>query len=220
MANILHSKQTLTDGIHGVISYEYADSTARLAATGFTAEDLYKQAIQLDDDSIYVLIDYATPTWQQANTLTLSDATPENLGTAAAGTSGNVSRSDHVHLEPDGIRDIDYIFTPEINTTASSWTALNRFIFPGTDKLGTPTNFKCVYNVENASYPGDIRVYDATNSNRVSRSNGNIDTDYTILDIGGIQNLPTAESMFEVQMRVPTGGGLYLIYMYSLHILF
>lgn len=62
MPSPLHSKQTVVDGIHTSISYEYANATARLAATGFTAEDVGKFARQLDNNSLWML-STTTPTW-------------------------------------------------------------------------------------------------------------------------------------------------------------
>ena len=58
-----HGKQTIAQGIHGTIAYEYADATARLAASGFQAEDLYKQAIQLNDKSVWILTSISPITW-------------------------------------------------------------------------------------------------------------------------------------------------------------
>lgn len=64
MGNIRHSKQTLTDGIHSIVAYSYANETARLAATGFTEEDVYKLAIDLDTEYMFVLVDHSPITWQ------------------------------------------------------------------------------------------------------------------------------------------------------------
>jgi len=59
-----HSKQTLSNGgIHSMIAYEYADETARLAATGFDSFDLYKVALQLDTGVLYLLADISPITW-------------------------------------------------------------------------------------------------------------------------------------------------------------
>lgn len=63
MASPLHSKQTLTDGIHSAVSFEYASSASRLAATGFTTEDKYKLAYQISDGTIWLLSDETGPTW-------------------------------------------------------------------------------------------------------------------------------------------------------------
>jgi hypothetical protein len=48
--------------IHIVHNYEYADATAREAATGFVSADLGKIAQQADNDSYWVLVDTA-PIW-------------------------------------------------------------------------------------------------------------------------------------------------------------
>ena len=62
MSTSLH-KDLLVAEIHQPFSYEYADSTARLAATGFDAADVGKLARQLDDNSAWLLT-APTPTWQ------------------------------------------------------------------------------------------------------------------------------------------------------------
>lgn len=60
-----HSQQTASDGIHIVHAYEYADATARLAATGFVAGDVGKIAYQIDTKVWYLLRDHSPITWLQ-----------------------------------------------------------------------------------------------------------------------------------------------------------
>lgn len=64
MGNARHSRQTTADGIHGIIAYLYANEAARLAATGFTAEDKFKVCIELDSSAMYVLINHSPITWE------------------------------------------------------------------------------------------------------------------------------------------------------------
>jgi hypothetical protein len=66
----LHSKQTTTDGIHTAIAYVYASLAARLAATGFTPEDIGKLALQSDDNSVWILINNVGPIWAKVTNLT------------------------------------------------------------------------------------------------------------------------------------------------------
>jgi len=63
MTDARHSKQTIADGIHGIVAYEYANEAARLAATGFTSEDFYRVAIEQDTSDLYILIAVSPPTW-------------------------------------------------------------------------------------------------------------------------------------------------------------
>ena len=65
MTSPLHSKQTLADGIHATIAFEYADSGARLAAASFVAEDKYKMAFQASDETIWMLTSVSPITWVQ-----------------------------------------------------------------------------------------------------------------------------------------------------------
>jgi hypothetical protein len=50
---------------HAPHNWEYADETAREAATGFTADDVGKLARQLDDNSLWMLTDDSPATWQE-----------------------------------------------------------------------------------------------------------------------------------------------------------
>lgn len=63
MTSPLHSKQTLTDGIHSTVSYEYTNQAARMGASGFTAEDKYKLAFQISDGTVWLLSDVSVPSW-------------------------------------------------------------------------------------------------------------------------------------------------------------
>lgn len=49
--------------IHGPFNLSYADQTARLAATGFTADNLYNFAVVTVDDSIWMLTQISPPLW-------------------------------------------------------------------------------------------------------------------------------------------------------------
>ena len=64
MVNAFHGRQTIAQGIHGFAAFEYADEAARLAAGPFETYDVNKVARQLDDDTFWILIDPAGPTWQ------------------------------------------------------------------------------------------------------------------------------------------------------------
>ena len=55
----LHKNLTGLD-IHTPISYTYATEALRLVATGFTASDVGKLARQLDDNGIYMLVNYTS----------------------------------------------------------------------------------------------------------------------------------------------------------------
>jgi len=55
----------LTDlDIHVINTWTYANSAARDAATGFTSDDVYKVAVQTDNNSIWILVNHSPITWQ------------------------------------------------------------------------------------------------------------------------------------------------------------
>jgi hypothetical protein len=80
--------------LHGAINWEYADATARLAATGFTAGDVTKQAWQHSDETIWMLKSHSPITWIQTSTgtgLPFHKSAHENGGSdeiSVAGLSG------------------------------------------------------------------------------------------------------------------------------------
>ena len=53
---------------HSVHNWEYADAAARTAATGFGPSDVHKLALQLDENSLWMLADDSPPTWQAVGT--------------------------------------------------------------------------------------------------------------------------------------------------------
>lgn len=63
MASPLHSAQVVTDGIHIIHAYEYANAAARTAATGFVAAEVGKVARQLNDNTFWVLVNHSPVTW-------------------------------------------------------------------------------------------------------------------------------------------------------------
>lgn len=60
----LHNKLTAGE-LHQIHNWEYADSTAREAVEGLTADDLYKIALEQDSSSLWILIGYDPPDWEE-----------------------------------------------------------------------------------------------------------------------------------------------------------
>lgn len=83
-----HSKMSPTNGrVHVIQDFSYADSTARLAATGFTAEDVGKTAQQQSDETWWLLTNHSPITWKEITcpTGTGEQNTASNVGTAGVG---------------------------------------------------------------------------------------------------------------------------------------
>lgn len=59
------TKHSDLTAIHVPYNWEYADTTAREAATGFSAGDVGKLARQLDDNTLWMLVDDSPETWVQ-----------------------------------------------------------------------------------------------------------------------------------------------------------
>jgi hypothetical protein len=63
MSTSLH-KNLAAGERHAAHSFEYADTTAREAATGFTSDDVGKLSRQLDDNTLWMLTDDSPVTWK------------------------------------------------------------------------------------------------------------------------------------------------------------
>jgi hypothetical protein len=59
-----HNLQSITDGLHGIVAYSYANSTARLSASGFQSYDVGKIAYQASDLTYWILGSTA-PVWHE-----------------------------------------------------------------------------------------------------------------------------------------------------------
>lgn len=159
MVNTRHSKQTLSDGIHSIVAYSYANSTARLAATGFTADDIYKIAIDLDTYQLFILINDSPITWFDVgnaagsgdvvgpgsatdNALVRFDGTTGKLiqnSVATVDDSGNLALSGTVDgrdVAADGTK-LDGIAMGATNTPLSNTDPIN--ITKSTAQEGTAT---------------------------------------------------------------------------------
>jgi len=59
-----HQDLNTSCGIHIPHSFEYATSTGRINATGLTAVDVYKLALQKSDDTLWILTNHGPVTWK------------------------------------------------------------------------------------------------------------------------------------------------------------
>ena len=94
----------------------------------------------------------------------------------------------------------NYLFAQDV-----FYTIVSKFIFKGTTILGTPSKIKLIAHVKTAIKPGDIRIYDVTNATVIGEVTGIANTSSVIVDLGTLSNLPTGESIFEVQLKDPSG---------------
>lgn len=89
-------------GRHAIHNWEYADATARLAATGFTAADVKKIALQLDDNSIWILTDDSPVTWKAAGGTGAVTATGTLTANAVVMGNGGVETKSVAGVTTDG----------------------------------------------------------------------------------------------------------------------
>ena len=105
---------------------------------------------------------------------------------------------------PDRQGIYDFSFTKVVSGDSTYFTA-HTFPFQGTDALGAPKAIKAIAGwIDNTTQ--SVRVYDVTN-NQVICERTDITNEYpSIEDLGALSNLPSDLSIFEVQLKRPSGG--------------
>lgn len=128
---MLHKNVGIGDN-HPTHNWEYANAAARTGATGFVAGDVHKLALQLDDLSLWILVN-TTPTWQQfgvgVSTFTALTDTPSSY----TGQTGKVVA---VNATEDGLEFITGGGTSSPLTTKGdlyTYSTVNARLPVGTD---------------------------------------------------------------------------------------
>lgn len=103
-------------------------------------------------------------------------------------------------------------------TASNNYAVIARFKFRGTTVLGTPSNIEAIINVNGAN-PGDIKIFDFTNSLDIAEKTGIANIVPQIVDLGALSNLPAGPAIFELQLRVPAVGAVQ-IQAHSLSVVF
>jgi hypothetical protein len=75
------------------------------------------------------------------------------------------------------------------------------FIFPGTDRVGTPADIRILARVKGAGKFADFRIYDVDNAQQIAEKISHGDAEFTIFSLGTIANLPAGEAWWEIQGR-------------------
>lgn len=89
-------------------------------------------------------------------------------------------------------------------SNTASYEVLARFDFDGSTAIGVPTFIKAIAYTTATNY--DIRIYDVTNALVIAEQVGKTNVIPAIFDMGALNNIPTAPSIWEVQL-LRNGGG-------------
>lgn len=102
--------------------------------------------------------------------------------------------------------------SPFLSSSNTTYTILAQSVFPGTNNIDLAPD-KCIIISagSNAGVAGAFRVYDLTAALTICEIDPtptlSIHPVHDILDLGTISNLPTGQSIFELQMRKTSAGG-------------
>ncbi len=92
--------------------------------------------------------------------------------------------------------------------TETTYGALGRFRYAGSDVVGVPQFIKFVAEVTAGLTSGEIRVVDLTNSSNQIGEVSLTNTSPVVVDLGTLADIPTGEAVFEVQAKRTGGTGV------------
>jgi hypothetical protein len=100
---------------------------------------------------------------------------------------------------------------PYREVLVGTYVTIFRYVFAGSSKTGAPTKINAIAFVDGGTGTPNIgvRIIDVTNGSVEVVKNEAITTILAsaITDLGTISNIPTAPAVWEVQIRVVSGGG-------------
>lgn len=111
-------------------------------------------------------------------------------------------------------KDVTISFATDPNSFVSknagaTYESFAAIIFRGTDVLGTPSGIKVIKKASSGSPAHSIRVIDKTNGdNIIAEVTGLTSTTQDIADLGNLSNLPTSESIWEIQFKRDDSGAV------------
>ena len=121
----------------------------------------------------------------------------------------------------NGIARADYyaftgVFSPYVQITSAAYVTSARFIFRGSSVVGTPTAIRVTHHQSVGGSSHSIRIINA-GSTTIAEATGFTNTTSQIDSLGTISNVPTGETIWEVQaLRTTTGearlSSLLIIY--------
>ena len=95
-----------------------------------------------------------------------------------------------------------------IESSSGAYETIARMIFPGTNSLAVPNDAKVVLSRTNSG-PVSVQLYDVTNGNIIAEGNGltpGTDPLFSIENLGAISNLPAAQAIFEIKIKIDAPG--------------
>lgn len=90
MVDARHKAQTIIEGLHSAIAFEYANEAQRLAAGPFESFDRNKFALQTDTNEIFILLDENVPTWGAIQSNITPPVDPDEDGYVTIANNGNL----------------------------------------------------------------------------------------------------------------------------------
>jgi hypothetical protein len=106
-----------------------------------------------------------------------------------------------------------YTVNPKKNTiNTSNYTTVAKFKYSGSDNIGTIDYINIISYMDSTVTSYSARLFDTINGLVLAEKTEITNTTETIIDLGTITNVPTDQSIFELQFKKVGGNNKKLVY--------
>ena len=131
------------------------------------------------------------------------------LTTTEQTTLTSVVAAHEIPIPVESVRCVELSFagsgSPYITVKQTTFVTVARFIFQGSNRVGSITSANIAMDVDLLS-EAVIRLYDHTNGNEMGTVSGITNNDLEIIEIDPITNIPTTSAILELQVKLTDTG--------------
>lgn len=103
-----------------------------------------------------------------------------------------------------------------ITIDSANYVVVSNFIYKGTDNESSITEILATVEVDSPAI-GQIKIYDFTNKQVIATSSTFNNTIKNMINLGTISNLPTTQSIIEIQVRKTSGKNNKFVKLFNVH---
>lgn len=196
MTSPIHGRQVLADGIHSIVAFTYATSGSLAAASGFQTYDLYKLALVTGDNSMWVLVNTAAPTWAPVQT----------SGSGGPSTGAALPLQQHI-AGVAGTQQVDQAVFQGVGAFEFNPSGPETMAPSGSSTY--TAYFQPIVEVYPTGSIAEIRLYNITTNAVVTDSTltGSSLIPQRLRSLNLYSSLATGSNVYEIQMRLQSAGG-------------
>jgi hypothetical protein len=136
----------------------------------------------------------------------IDSANPPILGQVLTATGSNTANWQTISGNSGSLDHIFVINPRDYKVKAKTYTIMATFIFPGSNQIGTIKNVNIISYMDSKVPSYSVRLFDTTNGVTIVENTGMTDTSQNIQTLGTVSNVPTGQSIIELQVKTDDGS--------------